>query len=78
MDIIHSTIVYYNAKGEQHTYKTDAYIDKARFTNRDEVDWKGVNGVVALLHGENLFVIQAGGWTSRRGMFVDMYPSDEG
>ena len=78
MDIIHTTIVYYNERGEQRTYRTDAYIDRERFTNHTEVDWKGVNGVVAEKIGDTLTVIQAGGWTSRRGLFVDMYPSDEG
>jgi len=74
MDFIHTTIVYYNDRGEQHTHMIDAYIDKERFANHSEVDWKGVNGVVAEKDGDTLTIIQAGGWTSRRGMFVDLYP----
>lgn len=74
MDIIRTTIIYYNANGEQHTHKTDALVLKERFANHNEVDWRGVNGVVAEKDGDTLTIVQAGGWTSRRGMFVDLYP----
>lgn len=74
MVIIRTHIVYYNANGEQHTYKTDALVLRERFANHAEVGWNGVNGVVAVKDGDTLTIIQAGGWNSRRGMFVDMYP----
>jgi hypothetical protein len=74
MDIIRTHIVYYDSTGEQHTYKTDALVLKERFANHAEVDWNGVNGVVAEKDGDTLTIIQAGGWNSLRGMFVDMYP----
>ena len=66
MDIIRTHIVYYDSTGAQHTCKTDALVLRERFANHNEVDWNGVNGVVAEKDGDTLTIIQAGGWNSRR------------
>lgn len=75
MDFIHSTIIYYGADGLQHTDRINAYINPVRFTNYSEINWNGVNHVVAERSGNKLTVVQAGGYTDRRGMFVDLYPA---
>lgn len=76
MDIVRAQIVYYNERGEQHTLK-HVHMYPDQFTNGDKVNWKGVNGVCAEVDNPDnptkCIIFQAGGWTSRRGLFVDYY-----
>ena len=77
MELIRTRVVYYNKKGEQHTLKLEVYMYPDQFINGDKINWKGVNDVTAEVDNPDnptkYVIFQAGGWTSRRGLFVDYY-----
>lgn len=52
----------------------NACVDFTKATNYDDVKFLGVNHLVIRRNDDgSLKIVQAGGYTVRRGMFVDLY-----
>jgi hypothetical protein len=50
------------------------YIDYACADNYNKINFDGVDSLIVNRdENENLHIVQTGGWTSDRGLFVDLY-----
>lgn len=55
-------------------FDNEAFVVPSQIVNYDDVNMEGVNNVVIRRSDSGeMKIVQAGGWTCDRGMFVDLY-----
>lgn len=73
--IVRVTTVYHDENGMQHTMELSRPMFTERLINADKINWEGVSHAVALYDftTKARTVIQTGGFTPDRGLFIDQY-----
>lgn len=51
----------------------NAFVDYTKAVNYDAVNLDGVNNLAVVRRNNQIKIIQAGGYTPDRGLFVDLY-----